>query len=321
MKNLKKFSTWSAIVVAIGIILFMSMLMIYFIEKIVPTAKNIKWVENWTAAYYKAQSWVEEAMLSMARTNPAAESNLGFNSTTKVSWYWYSMTASWKTIPASWKWNSYYDANFSRLAMWEPLQILIWKDFNFTTAKFYFRIPAIKWTTNITLSWWTTTPIINWILSWNSNSLFSSWAFQIHQKNWVLFDINDSNILEAAMNPVNFNTRQWIDLAGKAGTVSDFYNSLWNYTTTWLWNPLWTSCWSYWCTLKLSIITPLVTPTGNPIPFLEYKIDLNAWVTTNLPMQYIEINSDWYSYWFKRHIKREVRQITTSEALDFTIFQ
>lgn len=323
---------WSAMLIAILVIVFITSLMIYFMEKIVPISKNIKWVENSTAAYYEAQSWVEEALLYMSRDNPVAETWATFN-LSKPIWYSISMSASWTLTPQDWYWNSEYDSNFNRIWPWEPIQIPI-RDNILSSWNIHIllRAPNLDWTCSTsdytTIMWWTWM-IINWILTWSWNTLYSSWWITANMINDVKKSNLNSNECDKQFwidfyltNPWTLPNNwilidNWNDLNWSGWILIDFYNSSGPFVWKWLWTN-WSVCSWYKCSIKFSIVTPLKNNnTWQSIPYLEYK----AWIWNSTPLQYAIIETDWFSRWFKRHTKKEVRQLTTNEALDFTVFQ
>lgn len=71
------------------------------------------------------------------------------------------------------------------------------------------------------------------------------------------------------------------------------------------------------CTLKLSIINPLILTTGEAAPYLEYKAQFDK----AIPLQTAVIETQGYAGGFRKNITRFIQQMTTNEALDFTVFQ
>ena len=289
---------WSALAISMFVIFILSLIMVYFLEFIVPASKNVKWIDNWTVAYYQALAWVEAALLDMSNTSPWVSVNKN-NWSIDVKWYEAVVTAASSTIPIQWEWNSYYNSNWNRLWPWEPLQLLIWpsNDWN-TWVWIYFKVPEV-WVglPNLTLSWWATYPVINWILTSKTwAALYASWSqfMATEIASWAFF----------TASPLYLWPRAWMDLDKVPSNFKNFYDSL--------------ICPSLWCTLKLSLINRIESQSSKTLPYIEYRI---TWLDSWTPLQYAIINSDWFSYWFKRHVKREVQIITTNEALDFTIFQ
>lgn len=304
MINNKK---WSALIISIFIIAIISLLWIYLLEKIVPISRNVKWVENSNIAYYNANSWVEKALFDMTSSNPSSEP--AWNIWTTTLWYNYSTKAITSTIPQSWLWNSEYSSDWNKIWTGNPVQLLInTNSIDWTNgATFYFRIPDISPGTTSSLSWalsgsW----LINWVLSGSWKSLFASW--ETNMIKWNSIWSSSSSWFIKLWNLI------WFDLNYTEWTFTDFYKSTWTtFSTIWLWN-----CSDTKCILKLSVVNPIYLSNWQLAPYIEYKLLTNG---PSIPDQYASIKSDWYSYWYKRTINKQVRQLTTNEALDFTIFQ
>jgi hypothetical protein len=307
MNSRFKDNKWTALIITIVVIVIITMMMVYFLEKIVPVARTVKWVENTTVAYYQAVSWVEAALFEMSSSNPALQPTKA-----AVGWtnYWYSVKASWTKVPLAWECNSEFDADWNKIWPWEPAQLVLNNGINWANVKTKVKVPNVNWWASaLNLNW--TLWIINWSLSWNWKSIFADGS-QI-MANLVNSSIDTTLIIADLWN------RLWKDTDENPMSLASFYNS-----TTWLspWGAnSWNSCTSYACTLKLSVVNQLMLNTSPPSPIsnLEYQIDF--WAGAAIPMQYAVISAEWYAYWFKRNIRKEIRQITTNEALDFTIFQ
>lgn len=309
---------WSALIVTIFIVMVLVSMMIYLIEQIIPTTRSVKWIENSTVAYYQGISWIEEALFSMSWSNPWLESS-ALPDVTVPKTFAYTITASGHTIPTPWDWNSWYDHDWNIIWFGQPIQLVLdeWIDWNMIS--FHFRVPNISSTETLSLEWWSL-PIINWILSWSGNILYSSWS-QIKAN-----DVSDSSVNPTP--PIFLDSKNWFDINWTTWTIKEFYRSTIgsNFTDV-LWNWLSTtpsgdgqSCSWNKCTLKLSLINDLITTIWTRLPYLEYKIELD-WTNPTAPLQYATIRADGYSYWFKRSLKRDIQQLTTNEALDFTVFQ
>ncbi len=356
MKKVYSKKSWSALIIAISIIVFLTMIMVYFLEKIVPASKTVRWVENSTAAYYQAQSGIEQALLFMSWSQPWAESWATFNPASAPFWYWFTMTASWYNNPPTWLWvwNSEYDSNWMRIWPWEPFQ-LAFKEWLMQSSNLvmWIRVPNLDWdpSTPTDIEWWTWL-VITWSISWNWKTLYSSWgitadeinyaAWRVHAVPWNVVDESSNNYWVRfwlttrawnAFDPWYWNPPwnnifkwDWKDLDWTLWTLLNFYNWAWLFGGwKWLWtawNP-WSDCTWYKCSFKLSVVRSLKSTTWKSIPYLELRFStMDVWFTPDLlPLQYAVMDSQWYSYWFKRNIHREIKQTTTIEAMDFTIFQ
>lgn len=311
MFNLHK---WSALIISIFITLLICIIVIFLLDKIVPISKNLKWVENSNIAYYNATSWIEEALLSMSWSLPWYETwaTIWSITSTGIS---YSVVANWSWIPEPGKWNSYFRKDYNRLWLWEPLQLIIntgsiaWS----SGSGIILQMPDLNNDTlsNDRLAWSTWSWLVNWMLSWENNV----WSGVVISASW------ETNMLQIwTLNSLwyvsyTLGGRNWVDLNWSGWTFQQFYsganppfnpsNSLWNCSNT------------QKCVLKFSLIKPLVSSSWATFPYLEYKFNTSK----PIPLQFAIVKADWYSYWFKRSIEKQVRQITTNEALDFTVFQ
>jgi len=182
--------------------------------------------------------------------------------------------------------------------MGEPLQLLIPKTTTvpWNTALLRLRIPDIDASGPLAFSGGTT-PIVNWILSSESGSLIASGS-----------QLTASNIgaSKGAGATYSFLSKNGLTLDGTGITFSDFYTSNCPGKSD--------------CTLKLSISAPLtLASTTSPLaPYLEYQFSAG---TAVVPLQYATITTQGYSAGFQKSITRSIRQQTSSEAADFTVFQ
>ncbi len=315
---------WSALIVTLFVTIIICLIAVYLLDKIMPISKNVKWIENSNIAYYNASSWIEEALLFMSWDNPWVET-WTFIWNTYWNWIGYSVIASWTTIPLAWEWNSNYNWNYNKIWPGEPLQLVINNNsLDWSSINFSFKAPDLDldWDWNLeTLTWSAGSWIINWVLSWKN----SSWTWVSLMASWETNMITVQDINESLTDPVYLGSKEWLDLNWSWATLSNFYNRI---------GIDWPDCNNYKCTLKLSLINNKIELDYNTVtgwlwvweawgwiptaPYLEYKIE---WLNSPIPLQYAIIKADWYSNWFKKSIRKDVRQTTTSEVLDFTIFQ
>ncbi|MDD2566175.1 MAG: hypothetical protein PHZ26_02615 [Candidatus Gracilibacteria bacterium] len=297
----------SALMIAIICIVIISSIMIYFLEKLLPIARNIKGIENSTVAYYNGLSGIEQSLLFMKTASVGTESGVTYN-TSNPQGYSFQITASGTKIPIAGEGNSEYNSGRNIIGPGQPIQLAIGSGITWSSVELKFKAPDGMGLTG-TLD---NSGIINWQLSGKNTD----------GTGIILYASGESNMIKGGMidgNPIYLDTKDGFDLNGSGGTFDDFYDtdgSPFNATTGLGANGA--NCTSNSCTLKLSIINPLIGTGGQAIPYLEYKIDFGF---VKVPLQYAIIQSDGYSYGFKRHIRSTARQQTTSEALDFTIFQ
>jgi len=290
MKNSLKNNSWFSIVVAMWITVFIWLAAIYILEYIIPFGKNVKWIENASKSYYQANSWIEQSLWYIWQ-NTTWDEDVRSLSSGNID-YGYDIVANGSQIPLVWTWNSEYDDDFNALSWGNPVQLEVWDSMvsNWNTVSFDIRVPNTTWWTAYTLFWWTD-PVINWQLSSPSNTLNSDGTALTAN------EVNSASTLSLA-------TRDGEDLEGNTERFRDFYTS--NCTS-------WISC-----SLKLTVISDLISTTWVNIPYLEYQI--NFWSDT-VPLRFVQINTSWKSYGFRKDLNIKVPQLTVDWAFDFTVLQ
>ena len=298
---MKKNNKWFSIIMALWLVIFINLIAISIIDYIIPFSKNTKGIENSIVSYYQAETWIENALYVLKWQVAWTESSTGLTSDAISSAF--NITARWNILPPSWDWNSEYDSDWNQIAMWNPIQLEIWKwniDFNSEDIEVNFKVPDLNWTDNLTnliLSWSTNNlPIINWQLSSQNNTLNATGSYIITADE--ICDINNS------CSVLNLSWFIWIDLNWDEDSIEDFYSA-----ECWIW---------LWCILKLSVINKLEDDVNNiSIPYLEWKMEFDSFV----PLRYSIIETEGKAYWYKKNLKVRVPQQTTNEAFDFTVFQ
>lgn len=296
---MKKNQSWSALLIGIFITTIIVIIAIYLLEKIIPFSRDIKGVENGNISYYRANTALNEALLSMSGSDPSLEPSSSAPATlSSGSGYVYNVTAMGQIIPAPGQGNSEYNTNWSIIAPGKPIQLVLssgitWTDV--TNTYFTFRVPDLDKTKIETLtgSLGIDTPIINWILTASGESLQASGSQIVANK-----------IFSGSV--IVLNGRQWLTLSSSPYTFDGFY-----------WAPGNKCTWSDICTLKLSLINPLLLTSGESAPYLEYQAHFNV----QIPLQTAVIETQGYAGGFRKNITRFIQQMTTNEALDFTVFQ
>ena len=296
---MKQNTTWSALIISILITVIIIVIAIYLLEKIIPFSRDIKGVENGNVSYYRANTALNEALLSMSGSNPGYETGSVASLYTAGSGMVYTVTASGTVLPQPGLWNSEYDANWSILGPGKPIQLVLSTNLNWDTPNTYlnFRVPDLDKiaTETLTGSLGNLTPIINWSLSASGDTLQASGSQIL---------ANLPVVSNASSGTVFFNTTKlWLTLSWTANNFSAFYNAKCNSTEK--------------CTLKLSLINPLILTSGEKAPYLEYQARFNATV----PLQTAVVQTQGYAGGFRKNITRFIQQMTTNEALDFTVFQ
>jgi hypothetical protein len=288
MNNNKK---WFSLPLAMGIVIIISLLAFTILEYIVPFSRDIKWVENSSKAYYKANSWIEEWLYHIAtRVDEIEEKdkNESWNIATQ-----YNTFSSWSILPPPLEWNSEYDNNWNTISSWNPIQLSVW-GVESSEFKIIFRMPSIYDSKTLNGSEFNPyLPIINWQLSASTNTLNASWS--------IISADTIQNKTEIELGIVTF---KWSDLNWTEISFYDFYNL---------------NCWVlYECTLKFSVVNKLETTDSVIVPYLEWQF--TSW-SSIVPLRYSKIESSGKSYWYKKDLEVKVPSQTVNEAFDFTVFQ
>ncbi len=291
MKNNKKAFS---LVIAMWLVLITSLLAFTILEFIVPFSRDIKWIENSTKSYYQANNWIERWLYFFSkRSDSQSRTELTRAYSVNID-YKFSTTSSGVVIPATWKWNSSFNKDWDTLSVSDPIQLLIWYAFisNLATLRIDFRVPDLN---NDLILWetldWTTTPMVNWQLISETDTLNSL--------STTVFTADNINSWDMAFSWLNGKK------VSDSSTVS---------FATFFWT---NNCNTNKCILKISVIDDLKT-WSKTIPFLEWKI--TTWANS-LPLRYSTVESIWKSNWFSKNLQIRVPQETVSEAFDFTVFQ
>jgi hypothetical protein len=206
------------------------------------------------------------------------------------------VTATGTVLPQPGLWNSEYDANWSILGPGKPIQLVLSTNLNWNPSNTYlhFRVPDLDkngiWNQTLTGSLGGNTPIINWSLSASGETLQASGSQIV--------------ATTASSGTISFTSTPWLTLSWTPNNFSAFYT---------------TKCGTGQppCTLKLSLINTLLLTSGEKAPYLEYQARFNATV----PLQTAVVQTQGYAGGFRKNITRFIQQMTTNEALDFTVFQ
>ena len=118
-----------------------SVIAIYLLEKIVPFSRDIKGIENGNVSYYRANTALNEALLTMSGSDPSIQGSSGTMATGNV----YQITANGNTLPRSGLGNSEYDKDWAILAPGKPIQLVLnsASSLNWTLTNFKFRVPDL----------------------------------------------------------------------------------------------------------------------------------------------------------------------------------
>ena len=307
MKKLQN-KKWFSLIFAMWLVLSISITIIYLLEYVMPFAKDTKWIEFSSNAYYQSTSAVEDGLYYVATNDLWDETSdpLEIHRNSGLSeWYneidrkntdfGYDVIARGNTIPPVWEWNSEFDPDWNKLAIGEPVQLEIGEN-NWSNATISLRIPDTGfWEGDYvqTMTWW----IISWQLSSENGTLISGTGSTIGRemlKSWYENEFNFAN----AYNDGKTLTDEEI-------SFPIFYNNC--------------NAVGEKCTLKLSVINDLILDDyhNTPIPYIEYKIE----GANDIPLRYTRIRTSGFSNGFKKDLYIKVPQQTVNEAFDFTVFQ
>lgn len=329
MKNMQKFlrhsRKWSALLIGLIVTVFLSILVIGFLEKVLKVGQNAKAIEQSTAAYYLASGRIETKLGDLWKEIKTAPWNLP--SDTKPSplvnfsgSYLLAQTKT-STIPSAWKGNSPFDPDkkWNLMSLNDPVQIVIPRNVDWTRVKLFFRVPNIAKNENknetrpATIDG--TFALNNGIILWtfgNATKIIYAEPNQVLKK--------DSVQGVGSYVGVHLKDKEWYyyennGIKNSNVLFSTFYNGMRD------------ECGAadneFKCTLKLSMISPIIANIWwNRIPnfpYLEYKIEFPD--STTIPEQFMTLNSVGYVDKYSRERIVRIPQITTNTALDFVVLQ
>jgi len=107
------------------ITIVISVIAIYLLDKIVPFSHDIKGIENGNISYYRANTALDEALLSMSGSTPWYETGSSTSLLSNGSGIVYKVTANGSSLPVPGQGNSEYDSNWSVLAPGKPIQLVL----------------------------------------------------------------------------------------------------------------------------------------------------------------------------------------------------
>ncbi len=302
MYSLAKAHRGSALLVSLVILILLTIATTVFLERIWSFSQTSKWIETSNIAYYNALGLIEEQLIytGVTKYQPWNIRNLSDTAGTSTGRSLIALTGS-SIIPSAGEGNSPFDDDYNILTLGDPIQLVIPNGIIWNNVTFDFQIPRIG-----TATWANPanggSGYILWTLGYTWASLFASGELNI-------FKWNDIN------NPTTqFGTFEWTT---NSGTTNYSVNTF--YTTADYLGAGGVNCTAFACTLKLSLIRPILLTDGRTLPFLQYKIDF--WGGNIVPNQYMILESSSYSYGFFRSYTLRIPQITTNTALDFAILQ
>lgn len=301
---------WFSILLAMWITLVTGMIAILILEFIIPFSRNIKWVENSSAAFYQSYSGIEEAMWFISQNDLWAGNTESFVQANPQDTA-YSVESMTSIIPPAWKGNSEYDTNWNRFDNNFPIQLAITdSNINFSNVDFTFRIPPeldnsndVEWNDDTQLY------LINWIITGVSDQNGTKWDWD--DVPVVLNGLNTELIEKSEIWDPNIQIwdREWRTIDWDVCSVKDFIDG------SWACNSIYNI---YDVTLKMSLVDQLILNNWKSIPYLEYKINFGG---DSIPGRYTQIETSGKSYGFRKNMDIKVPQQATNQAFDFAVFQ
>jgi hypothetical protein len=288
--------SWFSIVIWMWVVVVATLAAYFILSFALPFAKNIKWIENSSSAYYNSYWWIEDSMYFVNKERVTITAEKTSTSSTST-WYTFTTSSSWNTIPLPWQWSSDFDSDYNAISSLDPIQLQVWWLWNgiFNTIKFYFKVPDLESTPTVSLSWWTYN-VINWTLISPTDTLITTSDY---------IKSNEIGNSKDFSTPYYIWPKNWETLYWSWMTFTNFYNA--NCSTD--------------CILKMSVISDLKLNdiSKTQIPSISYKIDF--WTSVKAPLRYTTIKSIWKSYGFRKDLEIKVPQQTVPQAFDFTVFQ
>lgn len=357
MNKICQSKRWSAALIALLLTGAMSIMMLTMLERIIPASRNTKGMENSANATFVALSWIEQSLMGININNPgkikgwAQNVSINILNGTKTVWTGSIKETAWM-IPMPGKGNSDFDKNWNKISPGKPIQIMLTPWFlistaNLNTVKLDLRVPQLWSTWSIAgdsqftrLQWTATGTIVNLTITNANKTIVPDYKCStvdecmgirlsaVNLTSWIALWSRRANILE--------NSK--LDTLGREissiiSTGADSPNILW--------------C-GAGCILKLSIVNEIKNEAWNELPYLEYRIRNNApwaealsgcttryspqnyisscvgpmsFLVTWIPLQYAEVEWIGRIWPFEQRFSRDIQQITTGDAFDFTVIQ
>lgn len=291
----------SALIVALIIVVLLSILTTTFLEKVLNLGKTSGGINSSAQSYSLATGLIEEQLMDPVMTKISPWNIVEKSETAMLTGRSLIAATGGFIMPVVWKWNSSFSSDWNIIGIGEPIQIVIPNAVDWSTVRFYFRVPNIPGETTATGNA-SSSGIILWTFGYSGASLYASGETNIFK-----FSDIDGNI--KYINGYNGRTNSW-----STGTFWFFYGD-----STIGVGSAGAKCAGYQCTLKLSMIRPFIAQLSwKSYSFLEYKIDFGA---TRIPSQYMVIDASANMYGYLRSRQVHIPQVTTSTATDFAILQ
>lgn len=140
----------SGLIVALVITGLIAIMMIALLERLVPSSRNVRGVENSVVAYYLAGSAIEQALATLQVQNPGHMADTDTTNTNLENSYSngssYAIAEAVQMIPEAGKGTSEYDSNWSIVGPGKPVQLYIPASFTteFVDAVIDLRVPSVS---------------------------------------------------------------------------------------------------------------------------------------------------------------------------------
>lgn len=310
----------SALIIANAIIFVVAAIAMFVLEKILPVAEGTRGVENSNMAYYRAQEGAEAALMQLSRNDafvvPTASGGtraVGYSAVT------HALTP---VIPSPGEGNSDYDQDWNKIGANDPVQLVLAPNVDWSNVRVFVRVPNLDGdaSTDETLSgayYATSSGVIAWALT-SGNGNFLNPMDESNTLRYVAPGTSGDVFSSTSSGSVTLHLRQGRNQDAVTGVqFSAFYAGTTAAGAG--------SCASVSCTLRLSTLRPLLTASGQVIPYLEYKLDFSNAQNpgpgpVDMPDRYVRIASQGDVYGFRRDVEKKVPQTTAVQGLDVTVF-
>ncbi len=297
----------SALVIALLLLFVTAAVSVYVLEKSVPASQGVRGIEDSNLAYYRARSGVETVLARVDPGNPFSATG----ATGSSGSYFASSSAPVALIPSPGEGDSDYDQNWNKIGPANPVQIMLPMNFDIAYSEFYFRLPDVDGDGQLEsfsgAYYATNSGVISWFVSNGSGGyLVPSDAGQIITHGSVAKGVP----VTATVSPVLINLKGATDQDSNSAPLASKFGAAG------------LDCGHKKCTLRLSVVQPIVTSSGQTLPYLEYRIRPMQTSSSGAltPERFLKIASQGYANGFKREIVEKIPQTTVTQGLDTTVF-
>ena len=335
-------SRGSALIVSILLMMVLSMMMIFLLERILPASRTTKWIENSVQALYSAGSATENMLTYLRQDNPGGinwTQNIILPSSGQSTASGSRIIDAANILPAPGNGNSEGDSNWSAIWPRRAVQLQLnsimlgkWEGLRIEFRMPQFGSNDIKaGDTNATRPENIPDPIIGFSLTNGTTWIaIDDGCIPPDKKGFTTAYINTVNPPKQTLGEMCVKVIGWAPQTLTAYLTAN--NSFCDNN----------------CTLKFSVLRSLKNAAWEVLPYIEYRIrgkgtipagkteecltgykgntagntcTPDFYLPSLYPLQTATIISEWQKWGFKKTITRTYDQLTTSEGLDFTVFQ